>query len=425
MAYINGKEVLFAPVNSVKEVALQEEKAVEINANGAVEILPDEGCAAVKKVIATVNVESSGSDTSDATATEGDVVAGVTFYANGEKKTGTMPDYHSGDFAIGYTNGDSGELKIGYTAAQKTYFNAASGALIDTIQDPNFIAGNIKKGTSIFGVVGTYEGEGGSSGGEQPQLNAPVITSSGFTVNIDDTKNGNFADGYKVYANDTLVGTVTAKSIDMSTLTDTTKTFSVKVAAFADKFIDSTMSNILNFVVAEGTQGLAYTLRESYYAVANGTATDTDIVIPSQVDGIPVQEIAYNAFARKNITSIKLPPTITILNISSFYACKQLASVEGFENTGITEIPNEAFSVCQALTTIAFPKTLTKILVSAFKNCAALTSVRFASNMTEIRSDAFGNCTNLTDIYVPWAEGAVADAPWGADNATIHYNSEV
>ena len=31
-------------------------------------------------------------------------------------------------------------------------------------------------------------------------------------------------------------------------------------------------------------------------------------------------------------------------------------------------------------------------------------------------------CTNLTTINVPWAEGAVAGAPWGATNATINYN---
>lgn len=34
----------------------------------------------------------------------------------------------------------------------------------------------------------------------------------------------------------------------------------------------------------------------------------------------------------------------------------------------------------------------------------------------------FNGCTNLTDIKVPWAEGEVAGAPWGATNATITYN---
>ena len=32
------------------------------------------------------------------------------------------------------------------------------------------------------------------------------------------------------------------------------------------------------------------------------------------------------------------------------------------------------------------------------------------------------NRGTLTDIYVPWAEGAVANAPWGATGATIHYD---
>lgn len=64
MAYINGKEILFAPVNisdsGGDDVVLQKEKAVEINANGTVEILPNAGYNAVKKVIAKVNVSSEG-----------------------------------------------------------------------------------------------------------------------------------------------------------------------------------------------------------------------------------------------------------------------------------------------------------------------------------------------------------------------------
>lgn len=44
--------------------------------------------------------------------------------------------------------------------------------------------------------------------------------------------------------------------------------------------------------------------------------------------------------------------------------------------------------------------------------------------MNYLAYNAFNKCTNLTDIYVPWAEGDVGGAPWGATNATIHYGGE-
>ncbi len=146
MAYINGKEVLFAPVNSGG------------SGSGG----------------------SGGIDTSDATATAADVAAGKTFYAGGSKKTGTMPEHSDSDFDINVSNGDSGELKIGYAASKKTYFNASAGALLGTIHDVNFIAGNIKKDKSIFGVVGTYEGEGGT----EPNLGGITVTATADYQNI-------------------------------------------------------------------------------------------------------------------------------------------------------------------------------------------------------------------------------------------------
>lgn len=42
----------------------------------------------------------------------------------------------------------------------------------------------------------------------------------------------------------------------------------------------------------------------------------------------------------------------------------------------------------------------------------------------EISSSAIFLCDALTDIYVSWPENAVASAPWGATNATIHYNTQ-
>lgn len=46
----------------------------------------------------------------------------------------------------------------------------------------------------------------------------------------------------------------------------------------------------------------------------------------------------------------------------------------------------------------------------------------FEGKPTRIDSNAFYNCSNLKTINVPWAEGEVANAPWGATKATINYN---
>ena len=64
----------------------------------------------------------------------------------------------------------------------------------------------------------------------------------------------------------------------------------------------------------------------------------------------------------------------------------------------------------------------TKVRDYAFISCTSLAHVSFSEGLTSIGWGAFNGCTNLTDSKVPWAEGAVADAAWGATNATITYN---
>jgi hypothetical protein len=88
----------------------------------------------------------------------------------------------------------------------------------------------------------------------------------------------------------------------------------------------------------------------------------------------------------------------------------------------VVSLPNEVFQGCTKLVTMTFPSGLETIGTTAFKNCTGLTSVTFTNEPKSIGSTAFSACTNLTTINVPWAEGAVANAPWGATNATINYN---
>ena len=74
-----------------------------------------------------------------------------------------------------------------------------------------------------------------------------------------------------------------------------------------------------------------------------------------------------------------------------------------------------------ALTSFTIPANCVEIENKAFSGDTSLKSVTFLGTLYRMYNAAFQGCTALTDIYVPWADGAVNGAPWGATNATIHY----
>ncbi len=134
-----------------------------------------------------------------------------------------------------------------------------------------------------------------------------------------------------------------------------------------------------------------------------------------------VTQIMNGAFSMcSNLTSVALPDGITILAADAFRNCPKLELTA--LPASIMKIYNYAFDGCSKLALTTLPASVTNIEYRAFAACSGLTTITFLGTPTSIDSAAFKSCSNLTTINVPWAEGAVANAPWGATNATIHYN---
>lgn len=91
-------------------------------------------------------------DTSDATATAAEILDTKTAYKNGSKLTGTMPNRGAVTLEIDDINDE--------LAISNGYHDGSGIAKLDATEKAKIIAGNIKDGVSILGVLGTYTGEG-------------------------------------------------------------------------------------------------------------------------------------------------------------------------------------------------------------------------------------------------------------------------
>lgn len=128
-------------------------------------VTPDGGYNGLSDV--TVNAVNTG------TATDLDVRAGTTFargdiLGNIENVNGGMAD--NGDWSA----------TLNSTSAVNVPWGYHSGSGLVSVDQTNLEAGNIKKGISILGVTGTYEGGGGTS-----QLEAQLFKSVAGKVTIE------------------------------------------------------------------------------------------------------------------------------------------------------------------------------------------------------------------------------------------------
>lgn len=120
-----------------------------------------------------------------------------------------------------------------------------------------------------------------------------------------------------------------------------------------------------------------------------------------------------------SLEKIEIPGSVKTILGGTFSGCTALKTV--VLNEGVSEVKGGAFSGCVALENISFPASL-RLLDSGALAGANVKTIKFKGTPTTIDEGACPGATQITDIYVPWSEGEVANAPWGATNATIHYN---
>lgn len=205
-------------------------------------------------------------------------------------------------------------------------------------------------------------------------------------------------------------------------------------------------------------ENLSYTIADSGIVIIDCDESATSVIIPEQIDGIPIVTIGDQAFWQcSKLTSITIPssviyiwprtfsgcnsltdlvvdpqnrnyiveddvlfditktnlvhcPTtkigeytipdsVTAIGYYAFKGCNRLTSVTIPDS--VTYISDFVFDGCSGLTNITVPDSVTFLGQGVFKNCPGLTSVTLPNAITSIASDTFYDCINLPDITIP------------------------
>ena len=175
------------------------------------------------------------------------------------------------------------------------------------------------------------------------------------------------------------------------------------------------------------SERLKFTLNsdgKSYSVTGFDTSyTDTDIVIPSEHEGLPVTHIGNRAFhGCSNLTGIAIPDSVTTIGDDAFYGCSSLTSITIPDS--VTTIGDSAFYRCSALTSVTIPDSVTTIGDWAFYRCSNLTSITFEGTVNQWNALNKGiyliHYTGNFTVYC--TDGTIAKYEINPDDASIYEN---
>ena len=126
-------------------------------------------------------------------------------------------------------------------------------------------------------------------------------------------------------------------------------------------------------------------------------ADAANVVIPEKIGTKTVIGIESSTFEKKkDIVSVVMPDTITILGHSVFSDCIELENVR--LSKGLKKIGG--FKGCARLAAIGIPEGAETISLRAFDGCVSLCNIYIPSSVNSIGADAFRDCHDLV-IHTP------------------------
>lgn len=243
-----------------------------------------------------------------------------------------------------------------------------------------------------------------------------------------------------------------------------------------------------NIIEHKTENGVNYVIGGEFAILDSYTQTNSQVVIPENIDGKPVIKINEDAFMSNTfMTSITIPSSVTCINSSAFGGCNAIKNMYytgdieswcnidfrnswanpcgnntheqniyfnnnlvtelivpntvkkinnytfcGFDSVtsisipdSVTEIGNGAFDACSWLTSVNIPDSVEHIGYSAFFNCLRLSSITVGKNVKSIGSYAFYSSCKTPKIYLNCTSVPDVDTTMCSEETTIYVNEEI
>ncbi|MGM9681332.1 MAG: leucine-rich repeat protein [Eubacteriales bacterium] len=160
----------------------------------------------------------------------------------------------------------------------------------------------------------------------------------------------------------------------------------------------TTSEQFTDDIKPSSTSDFEYTVgKDGGITITKYIGTDTDAVIPEEIDGKPVTVIGTGAFKdQKTVTTVTLPDTVVDLEDEAFFRCGSLTSIN--LPGQLKTIGSHCFFQC-GLKSISIPGTVQTIGNSAFFECK-LESIELNEGLVTIGDTAF-TYADITRITIP------------------------
>ncbi len=158
-----------------------------------------------------------------------------------------------------------------------------------------------------------------------------------------------------------------------------------------------------------------YTVTDGAVTITGCSEDVTEVVIPAEINGIPVTTIGEKAFyERTDITSLTVPPTLTSSKINAFYNCTSLANIyitdlsawcaidfpqdSAYPLYYSTSKDTKMYVNGDLLEDLIFPEDVTTPKSRVFCNVDSIKTVKLHDNVEILPMRAFQDCNNLVSV---------------------------